>query len=97
MEFIADSTKSVFIQVGYSDAYILVRGNKAIEGGSANTRVEFKNCIPFKTCRTEMSDVFVDNALYIYNAMQMYNLIEYSGNYSDTPGSLSQFKRSTLV
>ena len=25
--------------------------------------------------------------------MPMYNLIEYSGNYSDTSGSLRQFKR----
>ena len=28
--------------------------------------------------------------------MPMYNLIEYSDNYSDTPGSLWQFKRDEL-
>ena len=27
----------------------------------------------------------------------MYNLIEYSGNYSDTSGSLWQFKRDKIV
>ena len=28
--------------------------------------------------------------------MAMYNLIEYSGNYSDTSGSLWQFKRDEI-
>ena len=28
--------------------------------------------------------------------MPMYNLIEYNGNYSDTSGSLSQFKRDEI-
>ena len=29
--------------------------------------------------------------------MTMYNLIEYSGNYSDTSGSLWDFKRDEIV
>ena len=29
--------------------------------------------------------------------MPMYNLIEYSDNYSDTSGSLSQFKRDEII
>ena len=29
--------------------------------------------------------------------MPMYNLIEYSGNYSDTSGSLWDFKRDEIV
>ena len=33
-------------------------------------------------------NVFVDEANHIYIAMPMYNLIEYSDNYSDTSGSL---------
>ena len=40
-----------------------------------------------------MNDVFTDEANNIYIAMPMYNLIEYSNNYSDTSGSLWQFKR----
>ena len=32
----------------------------------------------------------------IYIAMPMYNLIKYSDNYSDTSGSLSQFKRDEV-
>ena len=77
----------------YSDAYILVTGNINVTGGDANTKVAFKNCSPFKKCRTEINETFVDNAEHINIAMPMYNLIEYSDNYSDTSGSLWQFKR----
>ena len=35
----------------------------------------------------------IDDAQYINIAVSMYNLIEYSDNYSDTSGSLWQFKR----
>ena len=40
--------------------------------------------------------MFVDRAGHIYVAMPMYNLIEYSDNYSDTSGSLWQFKRDEV-
>ena len=53
-----------------------------------NTDVAFKNCEPFSTCKTKINDVFVDEANDIYIAMLMYNLIEYSDNYSDTSRSL---------
>ena len=53
-----------------------------------NTDVAFKNGAPFSTCKTEINDVFVDEANHIYIAMPIYNLIEYSDNYSDTSGSL---------
>ena len=39
----------------YSDAYILVIGNINVTGGNANTKVAFKNCAPFKKCRTEIN------------------------------------------
>ena len=82
----------------YSDAYILVTGYIAAERRNAAdtadielaaaTKVAFKNCAPFKDCRTEINDTFVDYADFINIAMPMYNLIEYSDNYSDTSGSL---------
>ena len=53
-----------------------------------NTDVAFKNCAPFSTCATKINDMFVDAANHIYIVMSMYNLIEYSDNYSDTSGSL---------
>ena len=36
----------------YSDAYILVTGNINVTGGNTNTKVAFKNCAPFKECKT---------------------------------------------
>ena len=80
----------------YSDAYILVTGNITATPNNAITQVVFKNCAPFKDCRTEINDTFVDYADFINIAMPMYNLIEYSDNYSDTSGSLWQLKRDEI-
>ena len=77
----------------YSDAYILVTGNITATGGDANTRVAFKNCALFTKCKTHINDEHVDNADNLDILIPMYNLIEYSDNYSDTSGSLWQFKR----
>ena len=75
----------------YSDACILVTGDITAVANN-NTDVAFKNCTPFSTWKTEIDDVFVDKANHLYIAMCMYNLITYSDNYSDTSGSLWQFK-----
>ena len=50
----------------------------------------------FYTCQTEINDVFIDEANHIYIAMPVYNLIEYSDNYLDASGNLSQFKRGEV-
>ena len=55
---------------------------------SNDTDVAFKNCALLSTCKAETNDVFIDETNHIYIAMPMYNLIEYSDNYSDTSGSL---------
>ena len=60
----------------YSDAYVLVTGNIAVVGANNNTKVAFKNCSPFRECRTKINETFVDNAEHINTAMLMYNLIE---------------------
>ena len=41
--------------------------------------------------------MFIDEANHIYIAMPMYDLIEYSHNYSDTSGSLRKFKRDEVT
>ena len=77
----------------YSDPYILVKGTVTVEDTSAagadanntNKKVIFKNCVPFTDCISETNNTQVDNAKYIDIAMPMYNLIEYSDNYSKTP------------
>ena len=86
INFLTRSIKSSLCD--YSDAYILVTGNINITCGDNNTKVAFKNCAPFENCRTEINETFVDKAEHINIAMPMYNLIEYSNNYSDTSGSL---------
>ena len=73
--------------------YILVTGDITATGGDANTRVAFKNFAPFTKCITRINDEHIDNADNLDILMPMYNLIEYSDNYSDTSGSLWQFKR----
>ena len=80
----------------YSDAFILVTGNITVPADD-NTDVAFKNCAPFSTCTTKINDIFVDEASHIYIATPMYNLIEYSDNYSDMSGSLWQFKRDEVT
>ena len=79
----------------FSNAFILVTGNVTVNA-SDDTDVTFKNCAPFSTCKTVINDVFVGRAEHIYIAMPMYNLIEFSDTYSDTSGSLWQFKRNEV-
>ena len=81
----------------YSDAYILVTGNIIATPNNAATQVVFKNCAPFEKCRTELNETFIDEATHINITMSMYSLIEYSDNYSDTSGSLWQFKISDVT
>ena len=83
----------------YSDAYILIKRNievndTADDGAAANNtnkKVIFKNCAPFTNCISKMNNTQIDNAEYIHIVMPMYNLIEYSNNYSKTSGSLWQY------
>ena len=83
----------------YSDAYILVKGNisvnnTAAEGAAANNinkKVIFKNCAPFNNCISKLNNTQIDNTEYIDVVIPMYNLIEYSNNYSKTSGNLWQY------
>ena len=53
----------------------------------------FSRAYGFRTCITQINETFVDEAKYINITMPMYNLVEYSDNYSDTSGSLWHFNR----
>ena len=82
-----------------SDAYIIVKGNITVNGTSAvgadanntNKIVIFKNCAPFTKCITKINNTQIDNAKYIDIVMPIYNVIEYSDNYSKTSASLWQY------
>ena len=55
--------------------------------------VGLKNCATFTNCISEINNTQVDNAKNIDIVMPMYNLIEYSDNYTKTSGSLWQYYR----
>ena len=85
----------------YADAYILVKGTITITGAGdddaakqldeRNKGVIFKNCAPFTKCISRINGTDIDNAQDVDIVMPMYNLTEYSDNYSKTPGSLWQY------
>ena len=47
-----------------------------------NKAVIFKNCAPFTDCISEINNTQIHKAKHIDVVMPMYNLIEYSNNYS---------------
>ena len=81
----------------YSDPYILVKGTITVNNTAAadadanntNKKVIFTNFAPFTNCTSEITQVGSAKDLDI--VMPMYNLIEYSDNYSRTSGSLLQY------
>ena len=85
----------------YADAYIHVQGTITITGAvddaaarpadERNKAVRFKNCPPFTKCISRINGTDTDNAQDIDIVMPMYNLTEYSDNYSKTSGSLWQY------
>ena len=89
----------------YSDVYIHVRGtitvnNTVAEGAAANNsnkKVILKNCAPFTNCISQINNTKLDNAKYLDIVISMYNLIEYSDNYSKTSGSLWQYTKDILA
>ena len=82
----------------YSGAYILFKGTITITGSGADVAarrtderdkgVVFKNCAPFTNCKSKINNTEIDNAKDIDIILPMYNLIEYSDNYSKTSWSL---------
>ena len=76
----------------YSGSYILVKGTITANNTTAadadanntNKKVIFKNCSMFSSCISEINNIQIDNAKDLDFVMNMYNLIEYSDNYSIT-------------
>ena len=83
----------------YCAAYVHVKGTITVNNTAAsdadanntNKKVIFENCASFTICISEINYTQVDNAKDIDIVMPMYNLIEYSDNYSKTSGSLWQY------
>ena len=83
----------------YSDDYIVVKGDIALEGDSdankQNKNLAFKNNAPFINCISKINGVKIDYAEDL-DVMHMYNLREYSKNYRKTTGSLWNYYRDEL-
>ena len=75
----------------YNDAYILVKHDITVIAATA-TQVSFKNCTLFTKWIAKVDWTTTYNAEDIDLAMPMYNLIEYSSNYSETTGNLRFLK-----
>ena len=70
----------------YNNTYILVRDDITIIGHNV-TQAAFKNCTPFTKCITYTDGTTIDDAEDLDLVILMYNLLEYSSNYSDTCSS----------
>ena len=83
-----------------SDAYIFASGTITIAEGDndaekkadeKNKRVIFKNHAPFNECISNINNTQIDHAKDTDVVTLMYNLMEYSDNYSKRSGSLWQY------
>ena len=74
----------------YSDAYIVVKGtvdllpDDANENDKAQKNVAYKNNAPFRSCISKINGTLIDNAEHPDIVKPMYNMLEYSQNYSMT-------------
>ena len=86
----------------YSDAYIVVKGTidlllyVANEKDKVQKNVTSKNNAPFRSCISKVKSTLIDNAEDLNIVMSMYNLSEYSKNYSMTSGSLWNYYRDEI-
>ena len=72
---------------------ITVRGNNA---NRINKKLTFNDSGPFKSCILKINNTLIDNAENLDIVMPMYNLLEYSGNYSMTSESLWNYYRDKV-
>ena len=85
-----------------SDAYIVVKGTVTVSADERyrdemNRQVILKNNVPFISCISKINGVLVENAEDLDIVMPMYNLLEYSKNYSKTSASLWNYYRDELA
>ena len=77
-KWIITITGNAGFSAGRTEAELLV-AREADERGKSAT---FKNCAPFTKCKSRINNTAIDTAQDIDLVMPMYNLIEYSDNYS---------------
>ena len=84
----------------YSDAYILVKGTITVTENHPRDRQNrpliLKNNAPFISCITRINGELIEDADDLDIVMPMYNVLEYSKNYTKTIGSLYNYYRDEL-
>ena len=85
-----------------SDAYIVVKKIVTVstnerDRDEMNRQVILKNYAPFISCISKINVVLVENAEDLDIVMPMYNLLEYSKNYSKTSCSFWNYYRDELT
>ena len=82
----------------FSGSYIAVKGIVTVSADERdrdemNRQVILKNNAPFISCISKINGVLVENAEDLGIVLPMYNLLEYSKNYSKTSTSLWNYYR----
>ena len=58
-----------------------------------NEKLTFRNNSSFRSCISKIRNTFIDNTEDLDLDMPMYNMLEYSDNYSMTSGSFWNYYR----
>ena len=61
------------------------------DANNINKKVILQNCVTFTNFISEINNTQIDHAKDFDTVMPLYNLIEYSNNYSKTFGKLWQY------
>ena len=64
-----------------------------LNNGTYDKTLAFKDNAPFTSCILKINNTLIDNARNLDIVMSMYNLLEYSKNYSKTIGSFWNYYR----
>ena len=86
----------------FNNAYVVAKGKITVSADDRdrdemNRQVILKNNAPFISCISKINGVLVENAEYLDIVILMYNLLEYSKNYSKTSGSFWNYYRDELT
>ena len=85
----------------YNDAYVVVKRIVTVRGRNKiyreNRFLTFENYAPFTSCISKINNTLIDNAEDLDIVMPMYNLIEYSKNYSETSGTLRNYYKGISI
>ena len=80
----------------FNDAFIVVKGTITVtnpDNKVCDKKLAFKNNAPFNYCILKTDNTLIGNAEDLDIVMPMYNLLEYSKNYSKTTGSFWNYYR----